>query len=408
MNRRQAEPLRRLCLVHVFGPGHVLAALCAVEWYGMTRNGDESADVVVLIHNPGLSDALAHKSADVVRQMISPHGWPEPIVLTRGEMDGITGGQSRNAPRQVLQRFRQKLGRNQFDEIYYPHDLVGCAAQLATHAYPRATPITFGDALGNITTRQHQFGLLAVMDPRSLTWSQRVARVARALRRRTKRHEAASIHAREAVLILPIDESGDGLLGTELIIVPRHLVLEVLSRCQRAVPELAVYSQRLLAGTPAPQYLMLLENFADANLTSFEREVAMYEAMVERHVPRGATVFVKGHPLSVKPVEEDLCRRLSSRFAVRLVSPDFGRYPVELWGDLLASCEVISLGYPCLSLEFLYGKKVIYPFLPEMIEEFFPRVSGAYLLYCDRYTRAQRISLASWDGRGLLLRGPVS
>jgi len=412
---RVAGTANRSCLVHVFGSGHVLAALCAVKWYGRVRYGDETADVVVLIHNPGLSDALAHESARVVGKMTSTHGWPEPIVLTRSEMNEITEGRSRNDQRHALQRFRGSLGRDRFDEIYYPHDVVGCAAELATCAYPNATPITFGDALGTVTTRPYQMGLLGLerresslaLKMRSLTSPRAVARKLRALCRTGREWGATGIHAREAVLILPIDESGDGLLGTEPMTVPKDFAQGILARCQQAVPELAAYSQGLLAKTLAPHYLMLLQNWTDGNFTSFEHEVAMYEEMVERHVPHGATVFLKGHPLSARPLDKELCTRLLSRFAASVVSSALGLYPVELWGDLIASCEVVSMGYPGTSLAFLYDKQVIYPFSLDMVERFFPERMWVYLRYCDRFTRAQRARLTSWDGRGIFLQGPI-
>jgi hypothetical protein len=401
--------------VHVFGSGNVLAALCAVKWYGRVRHGDETADVVVLIHNPGLSDAVAHESAVVVGKMTSTHGWPKPIVLTRDEMNEITEGRSRKDQHHTLQCLRARLGRDRFDEIYYPHDLVGCAAELATFAYPNATPITFGDTLGNVTTRRHQFGLLdPTREGRSLVQKLRSVKALRAVPRGIRAlygigrgAEAPGIHAREAVLILPIDESGDGLLGTDLLTVPKDFAQGILARCQQAVPELAAYSRGLLAKTLAPHYLMLLENWTDGDFTSFEHEVAMYEEMVERHVSQGATVFIKGHPLSAKPLDEELRRRLSSRFSPSVVSREFGLYPVELWGDLIASCEVVSMGYPGTSLAFFHNKQVIYPFSLDMVERFFPKRMWVYLQYCDLIARAQRARLTSWDGRGIFLQGPI-
>ena len=413
MNEHQPETQTRSCLVHVFHSGNVLAAISAVKWYGLQRHGDERADVVTLAHNPGLSDDAAQESVVVVERMIASQGWPKPIVLTRGEMNEITG---RWTPYDaVLHRFREKMGVGHFDEVYYTHDLVGRATELAMNTYPRATHITFGDALGNIDNKDYKLALLGLRQSRVNRQTElrtrlrprRVLNVLKARLQQTILGGAEPFQACKAVLILPIDNPGDGLNDKDLFIVPKQLVLEILSNCQRAAPELAKYSRGLLTGTPAPHFLMLLENFTDGGRTSFESEVAMYEEMMQSHVPQGATVFIKAHPNSVAAVDEALCSRLSPHYATQVVSRDFRRYPVELWSDLVATCQVISMGYPGISLAFLYDKPVIYPFSPSLVETYFHQRVWNYYKYLDLVTREKLANLATWDGQSILWKGSM-
>ena len=414
MNEHQPETASRSCLVHVFGSGNVLAAISAVKLYGVQRYGNEHADVVTLAHNPGLSGDAAQESAAVVERMIASQGWPKPIVLTRGEMNEITGQWIPYGA--VLRRFREKMGGSHFDEVYYAQDLVGRAAELMMNAYPGATHITFGDALGIIKNKRYKLALLGLqpdrvnrqMALRTRLRPRRVLKELKACLQRTILGEPTPFQASKAVLILPIDQTGDGLNDKELFIVPKQLVLETLSDCQQAVPELVQYSRGLLTGTPAPHFLILLENFTDGGRTSFESEVAMYEEMVRSHAPQGATVLIKAHPNSVAAVDEALSSRLSPHYTTQVVSRDFRRYPVELWGDLIAACQVISMGYPGISLAFLYDKPVIYPFSSSMVETYFHQRVWDYYKYFDRVTRDRLASLATWDGQSVLWKGSYS
>jgi len=170
-----------------------------------------------------------------------------------------------------------------------------------------------------------------------------------------------------------MDQTGNCLDGKELLIVPKDLVLEVVSDSQKSVPELADYSRELLASAPGPHFLVLLENASDGNFLEFDREVALYEEMVRSHVSLGSTLIIKAHPLSIAPVDEALSRCLASDYVVRRVSDRFRRYPMELWRDLIRACEVMTMSYCSISLTFLYGKSVIYPMIPSLIEKYFPR-----------------------------------
>jgi hypothetical protein len=411
--------MSRSCLVHVFHPGNVLAALSAVKYYGLTCHGGAYDDVVTLVHNPGLSDPIAREAGTVVERIIASQGWTKPIVLTAGEMDEITRPTRLTSYSAVLKRFRQQIGRDHVDEVFFSFDVMGRAIELAMNAYPSAERITFGDALGLVYNKQYNQTLASGTHP-DLTarikellkkiLSSHPRRILKALNARFQPlliGRPLPLDANKAVLILPMDQTGDYLDGRELIVVPRQLVLDIISSCQKNISELGRYSQGLLADTPAPHYLMLLDTFSEGNFTSFECEVAMYEEIVRRNVPKGATVFVKTHPLSVNPVAAALHSRLCGDFNTQIISRELSRYPMELWSDLIRACQVISMSYCIISLAFLYDKQVIYPLDSALIESFVPQRFWDLFKNADSMYRNQLTSLANWDGHSVLWKGAL-
>lgn len=400
--------MSRSCLVHVYGNSSVLSALCAVKWYGLQRHGSERANVVTLVHNPGLSDALTNQSGAIVERLTASQGWSKPVVLTAGEMAGIIRAGRLTTYRAVLRRFREKISVDHFDEIYYSHDLSGRVVELVMNAYPDAVRITFGDGLGQIYDRRY-LTLAGGTQQGGQTFSPRhVLNVLKTRIRLGLLGGPRFLQASKAVLTLPMDHAGDILDDKELFVIPKKLVLEIISDCNRENPELEQYSQGLLSSTPALRFLVLLSNLSDGHFTSIEREVAMYEEMVRHHAPQGAAVFIKVHPLSVAPLDEMLRSRLQADYTVQTVSREFNRYPIELWSGLISACQVITITSCVVSLSFLYDRPVIYPVGSSWVERYILPPFWDYFKDGDRLYRGQLANLPTWDGRSVLWRGSGS
>jgi len=304
-----------------------------------------------------------------------------------------------------------------FDEVYYAHDMVGRVPELAMNAFPRAERIMYGDTLGSVYDRRY---VMALAGGATIDEARRAARkrprrtlgqlphaVARGVRGIVLGAPRA-LTANKALLVLPMDQTGNALADIPVSVVPKNVVLEIISECQRVLPEVSGYTAEIVASTPSPRFLLLLENYADANMTSFENEASMYEAIVRSHVPEGATVLLKTHPLAVAPVGDALCERLASAYSVLVIPRDLARYPMELWSGLVSSCEVISmLSYCGISLSFLYDKRTIYPMDAEIFEKYFPERSRERMKDTDALYRGQLAGLATWDGKGLLWKGAL-
>lgn len=391
--------------------------MASVRWYGELSGGGAASRVVVLVHPPGTSRERARASGAIVERLIASQGWQAPIVLADDDVAEIIQASRRTVPyRETLRRFAKRVGES-FDEVHFAHGLTGRVPELAMNAYPNAKRVVFGDALGSIYDARY---FMALARGASIAEARRAAieRPPLHFRQvpRTIRHRMGSLAlggprkltADVAALVLPMDQTGNALADTPVSVVPKRLVLDVISDCQRAVPALAAYSGEVLKKTPAPHFVMLLENYADANMTSLDNEVAMYETAIRRHVPKGATILLKTHPLAVAPVDHMLRDRLEADYAAHLIPHDLVRYPMELWSGLVSSCEVMSmLSYCGISLAFLYGKVTICPVDDDLIERFFfqaswDRMRDAAVLY-----RGQLDNLATWDGESILWKGTV-
>ena len=362
---------------------------------------------------------MAETNGAVVARLIASQGWAPPIVLSDTDVEAIIGPMRRGRSyAAVLRGFRELAGRERFDQIHYAHDLVGRVPELCVNAYPEAERIVFGDALGSVYHKRYTLALAAgatALEARTVARGGRERtspvgiRAAVAVLRRAIQGGPTEARPHVAELILPMDQTGTALEGTQLSIVPRDQVLGVIDECSRALPQLAEWSKRHLSETSAPHFLMLLENFADAGMIGLDDEVAMYAAMVRATVPQGATLILKAHPLIHSPVDAALRDVLHMEFNVVLMPRDLGRYPMELWRELAHSCKVLSvLSYCGISLPYLYGTPTLYPFGEGFIERFFPKRSWDQVREQETVCRGQLANLERWDGRGILWAGDVT
>lgn len=386
--------MNRRCLIHVYAPQNVLPAVCAVRWFGKEIKNQEQAKVTVLLHMPGWEKEQYEKTKLVVSKQCKSQGWLDPIIITESQMNEIVSPDSNlNDPR-VLERFRAALGLTAFGgftEVYYSHDAVGHAAQLCMRAYPEATRITYGESMGLMEDKEY---LLASVT--GVGWDESKAHL------RPKRTDP---EAEYAVLIMPTDQTGDCLTGKKLLVVPRELACKVIKELQASMQELAIYSQSLVRIGNSPRYLFLANNLADANFISAELEAKMYEEMIRAHVPLGATVFIKGHPLGALRIDEMVVQNISGDYNGISISQDFNRYPIEIWKDLIEGCEVISLSYSSISIEYLYGKPVHYVFNKEIITKYLKERVFNRFIEGDENFRIQREALKTWDGKSVICSG---
>ncbi len=406
----------RSCLVSVYGSGNALAAIASVRSYGIESGAGDPTRVVVLLHPP-VSAATAAANAAVVERLIGSQGWDPPVLLAGEDLARLSPSLRRGASlRRTIRRFTETYG-TEFDEIHFAHDMVKPLPELAMNAYPNAKRIVYGDALGSVYDTRY---FMALAEGGTIDDARRAARggsqhrsrtTPRSLARRVRDGllgKATAFAPDAAVLVLPMDQTGRALAGTPFSVVPKQLMLDILAQCTGAVPELAAYARATRETTRAPRYLLLLENYADADMTGVDDELAMYEAVVRRHAPAGATVLLKPHPLAVAPIADRLTERLATDYAVHAIPAELGRYPMELWAELLSSCEVISmLSYCGISLAFLLGKQTIYPIDTSLIERYFPPRSWDRMNDSDVLYRGQLANLAAWDGRGILWKGEV-
>jgi tetratricopeptide (TPR) repeat protein len=361
----------------------MLPAASAVRAYSDVEN-----DVTLILHMPGWDHDRLDKIEPLVRKLAGSQNWTNVIPITEQQMTQILGPTQNHDDPFAIKRFREFIGRESYDEVYYSHIVGGHAAQLCMRAYPNATRITYGESLGLMEDKDY-----VIASVTGSGWDENI----------NPKQRKPEPEATKAVLILPADQTGDCLEGKELKIVPKSLALSVISEFQSSIPELNMYSQSLVQRQPC--FLFILNNIADANFLTPEQEVSMYEEIARANVPKGASLILKGHPLATYPVDQMTAERLSNDFDVSIISPEFSRYPLEICEYLLKNTQVISLSYTSISIEYLYGRPVIYPFTKELVEKYFSEKTWNRYKGNDDFFRTLREALKTWDGKGVICSG---
>jgi hypothetical protein len=374
--------------------------------------------MLVLVHPPTTSVHMAQATLTLIGRLTATQGWPDPLLLTEADIEGVTRRGSLGVSyNQILRRFKDRLGLEHVDEIYYAHDVVGRVPELAFNAFPDAERIMYGDALGLVFNRRY---LIALAGGSSVEEAQRIARGEpvfgiRQLSRTLRNGFGRALFGGpewprpdRAALVLPVDVTGDSLIDVRLTIPSKELVLEVIAECQGAMPEMTDFSRQTLATMPGPHYLLVLENFTDAGMTSLEQERALYEAAIRLHIPKGATVLLKEHPLVTVSVTDALRERIEPDYVTCVLPAELTRYPIELWSELVSRCGIVTMMSYCgLSLKYLYGKDTICALDDDIVERFFyPHTWGELRRMAIHY-QGQLDNLANWDGQSILWRGTL-
>jgi hypothetical protein len=395
-------------LISIFGPNNILAAICALKWSTLTSKPDldDKGQVVVVISHPGMPDPVLLESKKIIERITSGLGWKRPVLILDEQRRSISD--PRTPYSWILREFKHLIDLDEISEFYFAHDIVGNIPELAMNAFPKAKRITFGDALGSIYDKRYHLELAS--SPNSQPGVSNVKKdlpeIIRSVPKRFKHILLSSINilrrqhqADKAVLILPMDQTGKCLDSLELSVVPKWLVNKVIQDCNKGLPELVQYCKNLVKSTTGPRYVFLLENIADGGFASVESEVKMYEEMININIPKGSTIFIKSHPLSVLPVEKYLCERLERDYLAIIISNEFRRYPIELWDELVKNCEILSMSYGTISLRYLYGINTKYAMKYSIIE-YWNSYKNAHDLYYNQLDR-----LSKWDGNGILWKG---
>ena len=401
--------MTRICLVLLFHSGNVLAALSAVKWYSYKQYTFEDCKIVTIINVPGIPRKELQITADIIEKMTSVHGWEKPVILSDNDIAIILQKGYLTSCKTQLKRFREYLGLERVDEIYYAHDVIGDIPRLAMNCYPEALRITFGDALGCVYDKKLHITLAqgtkqTVIVKIKFQFQKKCHTI-----RNSLRHfflgRLNYLQASIAVLILPMDQTGLCLKDIVLHVVPKNIVQEIISHCLKAIPELDEYSRQILSVSPKPCFIFLLENFSEGNFTTMENEVNLYKNIIYKHVPLGATILIKKHPLSKMDTAELLVSHLGIDYNTRVISEPHSKYPIELWQKLVRECQIISFSYPAVSLQYLYDKKIIYPMNRTLIEKYINPAFWDSYFNADQMYRGQMENLSTWDRNSILWRG---
>ena len=387
--------MKRRVLVHIFHPGNALGAMCSVLWHGQSQDLPQ-AEVTVLLVNPYAGQETLQEMADIVARLSGGQGWPRPVVLSDADMSELLAGQD-PAEEAACRRFRQLLGRESFDEIHYVHEVSGPVVQLVLSAYPDAHAVTFGDALGSLNNAAYHGALYDGRPP-----AERAA-AGREYARRARLGEIPQ--ARTVTALLPTDQTGDCLEGKRLQVVPREIALSVIASAGAGIAHMEAHCADLVARTPEPRFLCLMENVDESCFATPENALALQEEIIVRVAPPGAGIILKPHPMSTTNLHLELARRLTGRYTPVCLEARFQRYPVEFMLPLIENCRPVCWSYGTLSLSFQTGVTLEHAIDEELVKRYMHPERWDSMLNSMRLVTEPLARLASWDRSGALWTG---
>jgi len=407
-------------IAYVASPLHVLSALAAIK----TFHREQPVSVTLAVNYPTASSALLEELHGIAAVMTDRMPGVDACIAVPNEMLAALAG--RTDVDAAARDFRAQLGLRDFSELYYFHDVMGVFFAMLAQSYPRARRIAFGDTLGVVFERKFhlsQFGIevpesIATPDParnQVTFWERLRAAVARKPAPTDQEYYTdlstlpfgtPGILPHAAALILPTDESGKLLSRIPWAVVQKKLVLELLDALISRCTALSEHVDKLLAGRESDRkYLLMTENNAEAQFLTFERDIEMYCAIIERHCVPKSVIFLKGHPAERLPRYDALRAKIGHKFDLVDFGERFKRYPVEFATRLVRECIPICMAYPTLSLKYLHGVDVIQPMDRAFIEAWYPQKLWDYLDKANQMMVVPTQRLATWNGAETLWNG---
>lgn len=407
-------------LAYIASPLHVLSALAAIR----TLHDESSVSVTLIVNHPTADAALLQELYPVITAMTERIAFIGKCVAVSNE--SLKPFVGRSDVEATAGEFREHLGLGDFSEIYYFHDVMGVLFAMLAQSYPYARRICFGDTLGVVFERKShlsRYGIdtppsIGTVDPardNSSPWRRLLSALNRSKasteRKRytellTAPFGTPGIRPHAAALILPVDESGDFLTDIPWQVVPKELVLGLLSELASRCSAFLEYEDRLLAGREtATKFLLLTECNAEAQFLTFEHDIDMYCEIIERHCSQGSTIFLKPHPAEWLRRYDAISTRLGDRYELIEFDRRFKRYPIEFAVRLARECTPISMSYPSVSLRYLHGVDIVQPMSRAFIEKWYAPKYWDILRRSRAMMDEPRERLTSWDGRSLLWSG---
>jgi hypothetical protein len=392
------------CLLYIISPTHVISSFSALK--SLHQNDDISA--AILVHWPGVSSQIAEEIRDIVKRITIGFPFVDKLtMLTSADILLLQEGGDVNRSAAGL---RSRLGYSSFDQIFYAHDIEGGMLDFLCTAYPESRKICFGDAFGNVYEKSVHLSFLkrstsALLHDRLIMALQRLLT---GTKNQKNLAESTDFKPHEAVLILPVDQSGNFLRDIPLTVCPKHIVQDVINHCASAAADLKIYIENLVVSyNHQNKFLLLTDNISEGKFMDFEREIDMYCSIIKKYCTPGSVVFLKSHPGEALPRNEKIKARLGTLHTVVELDQKFKRYPIELWKELIFNCTVICMSYPVLSLKYLYDINVIQPMDDNFVEQWFPEWTWASYKNAITLYMEPLKNLASWDGSGVLWAGNI-
>lgn len=359
-----------LCLYY---PQQLLPGLAAVMSYRLHAKTDVKAPLTVLVwSHPATERKTRERRLQAFKVLLGGFPW---VTLFFPEQDEVKSHLSHNS--RVMKKakyLRGKFGQDAFDAVYYAHDIsADFIAQSAMQAYPNASRVCFGDALGVVysndyfTDQTYPVGAVDAFSRPIQTIRNLLFRLKRAWILPMRR---LRLDAEYAMLVLPCDPGGDFLTGKDLHTVDYESLNNVLDGLSRSAERYLTSLKCCGEGKVNSSVVMLLGSYSESRLTSVIKECALYVEAARENILPGSKIILKAHPAS-RPEKIALIKKeLSDNYDVVVLAND--EIPIETIPSLVRNYKIISFSYSSVSLLYLHGTLVLHAMNDTLINMFFP------------------------------------
>ena len=398
MNGSQFQRDSESSLLCLYYPQQLLPGLAAVMSYRRHRGKDAKAPLTVLVwSHPATEHKTRERRLQAFNVLLEGFPW---ATLFFPEQDEVKAHLSHNS--RVMRKadyLRGKYGKSAFAAVYYAHDIsADFIAQSAMQAYPNASRVCFGDALGVVysndyfTDHTYPVGAVEAFSRSIQTIRNLLFRLKRTWTLPTRGRRLDTEHA---LLILPCDPGGDFLLGKELQPVDYESLIHVLDCLSRSAERYLIKQKCWIEGDANSNVVMLLGSYSESRLTSEIQECALYVEAARLHILPGSKIILKAHPVSQPEKIALIKQALSVHYDTVVVTND--EIPIETLPSLAKHYKIISFSYSSVSLTYLYGSAVLHAMNDIMINTFFPEETRFWMresnaLYLQQIDIARRLS----------------
>lgn len=358
---------------------------------------DAKAPLTVLVwSHPATEHKTRERRLQAFKVLLVGFPW---ATLFFPEQDEVKAHLSHNS--RVMRKadyLRGKFGQSAFAAVYYAHDIsADFIAQSAMQAYPNASRVCFGDALGVVYSDDYFTD--QTYPVRAVEAFSRPMRAIRNLLFRLKRvwtlpSRNRRLDAEHSVLILPCDPGGDFLRGKQMLLVDKESLTEVLYTLSEATSP----SVNGKYGTSADRQnavVILLGSFSESKLTTEDQERDLYTQAARENIAKNQKIVLKPHPASSAEKTLLIQKALSAAYTVEI--EDYDELPAEFIPALAEFDSVISFSYSSVSLKYLYGIDVLHALTDEMIKTYFPDKSWSWMRNSNDLYLEQLIAITGWN-----------
>jgi hypothetical protein len=388
-------------LLAVQGPLQFIAGFLAMEWYQKVRGESENSKSTLLLYDFLTAENVEADLYQVINRIAGIRAWHAVIFISGKDMRAMVQGRYSDS----MQRLRNLIGENDFDEIFLARDFCGYGSPLIVNTYRNAKRIIYGDSLG-VVGNEAALGGVDWNSPLRWLISLGKQRIRDRLFGGPDR-----IKFDAAVLTLPIVCSTGYLDEIPLMVPHRDLLVDTIRAVYGRLGELQEYCTSLIGrcGAQENPLLFLLSNLSGSGLTTREGEVSLYAEIINSVAPPGSAILLKGHPRDSAQTLAAVVDRLHPNYKVIIIDdPGLARVPIELWVGLIERTMIVPIfSTSAINLRYIFGKTVQLPLNEDRIRRHFFKSKIRYMILGTQLISRSIENLATWDGRSALFESTL-